>query len=622
MRSETRKSPRGENSKSQISNSKQIQMFKTPNLKLVSRPAAAFRSLGFWILNLFGIWSLGFGACGMSFFLSSTARSADHAQWGQAFTRNMVSAETGLVDRFDPATGHNVKWAVPLGSQTWSTPVVAQGRVFIGTNNDPPRDPRHKGDRSVLLCLSEKDGSLLWQLVVPKLGADVYLDWPRAGMCSPPTVEGDRVYFITNRGEAVCLDIEGQANGSDGPYLDEGRHMTASGRTSLVARDTVLVPRDPNDDTPPLEVTALDADIIWLFDIPKEAGTWPHDGAHGSFLIDSDFLYVNTSNGVDNTHRRIRCPDGPRGIVLDKKTGKLLARDYEGIGPRIFHSTWSAPALGVVNGRKLIFFCGGDGVVYAFEPFRREGLASVAGVPPARAEGLRPSTRRRDAFDTRGQDARDTQGRDALATKEQGKDARDTGEVQALKRVWRFDCDPTGPKENVSQYLRNRQESPSNIKSTPVFHNNRLYITGGGDIWWGKENAWLKCLDATKEGDITATGQLWSCDLRLHTCSTPSVHDGLVYVADCGRHIYCIDAQTGEICWTQETKGDIWASTLVADGKVYLGANRGDFWILAAGREKKVLCTVQLDSNISSTAIAANGVVYVASMRKLYALQK
>ena len=74
------------------------------------------------------------------------------------------------------------------------------------------------------------------------------------------------------------------------------------------------------------------------------------------------------------------------------------------------------------------------------------------------------------------------------------------GTVETLKRVWRFDPDPSAPKENVSQYLRNREVSPSNIKSMPVFHDNRLYVTHGGDIWWGKNQAWLKCIDATKTG--------------------------------------------------------------------------------------------------------------------------
>jgi len=484
--------------------------------------------------------------------LSVMALAGDQPQWGQAWTRNMVSDETGLIEDFDIQTGRNIKWVATLGSETWATPTVAQGRVFLGTNNDPPRDPRHKGDRAILLCLDEKDGSLLWQLVVPKLGPDVYLDWPRSGVVSPATIEGDRVYVVTNRGEAVCLDIEGQRNGNDGPYLDEGRHMGP----------------DPNK---PLAVTAIDADILWLYDIPNQAGTWPHDGAHASILIDGDFLYINTSNGVDNTHAKIRRPEGPSLIVLDKKTGRLLARDHEGIGPRIFHSTWSSPAMGVVDGRKVIFFCGGDGVVYGFEPLKA--------APPE-------------------------------------------GKVESLKRIWRFDPDPTGPKENVSQYLRNREVSPSSIKSMPALHDNRLYITVGGDIWWGKNQAWLKCIDATKTGDVTDSALIWSYDLKDHCCSTPAVHEGLVYVADCGRMVHCVDAKTGQVCWTHETKGDIWASTLVADGKVYVGTNRRDFWILAAGREKKVLSTVQMDSAVSATTTAANGVVYVTTMRKLYALKK
>jgi outer membrane protein assembly factor BamB len=464
----------------------------------------------------------------------------------------MVSDETGLVEDFDPDTGRNVKWVVDLGSETWATPIVAQGRVFIGTNNRPPRDPRHQGDRALLLCLDEKDGSLLWQLTVPKLGPDPYLDWPGSGFCSPPTVEGDRVYVVSNRGEAMCLDIEGQRNGNQGPFLDEGRHMVPEGQ-------------------PPAEVTETDGDIIWLFDIHNEAGTYPHDGAHSSILIDGDFLYMNTGNGVDNTHRVIRRPDGPSLIVLDKHTGRYLARDDERIGPRIFHCTWSSPSMGVVNGRKQVFFGGGDGVVYAFEPLEN--------APPE-------------------------------------------GTVATLKRIWRFDPDPTAPKENVSQYMRNREVSPSNIKGMPVFHENRVYVAYGGDIWWGKRQAWLACVDATGIGDVTDSALVWSYELNLHSCSTPAIYDGMAFIVDCGRTIHCIDIKTGKALWTHETKGEMWASPLVADGKLYIGTKRRDFWILAASREKRVLSEIRLDSDISASPIAANGVVYVATMRKLYALQK
>jgi outer membrane protein assembly factor BamB len=479
------------------------------------------------------------------------ASAGDHPQWGRDYSRNMVSVETGLADSFDPAVGTNIKWVAPLGTETYSTPVIAGGRVLIGTNNERPRDPRHKGDRGVLLCLDEKDGSLCWQLVVPKFIPMLYRDWPRCGICSPAVVEGGRVYIVSNRGEVMCLDLAGQANGNDGPFVDEARLMSP-------------------DPSKPMEVAQTDADIIWLFDVQAEVGVHQHDASHSAILSRGEFLYVNTSNGLDDKHDHIPATDAPSLIVLDKTTGRLVARDDENIGPKIFHSTWSSPALGQVDGRTLILFCGGDGVCYAFDP--------VVFAP-------------------------------AAAT------------VARLNRLWRFDCDPTAPKENVHNYVRNRSESPSNIKSTPVFHENRVYVTYGGDIWWGKNQAWLKCFKAAGTGDITASAEIWSYPVEDHCCSTPSVHDGLVFAADCGGLVHCVDAETGKPCWTHDAKAEIWASTLVADGKVYIGTRRGHFWVLAANREKKVISEIMLDSPMHATPVAANGVLYVATMKNLYAVK-
>ena len=108
--------------------------------------------------------------------------------------------------------------------------------------------------------------------------------------------------------------------------------------------------------------------MLWQFDLTTGAGIWSHDAAHSSILIHGDYLYLNSGTGVDNTHRRIRTPDAPSLVVLDKRTGRLVARDNEHIAPNIFHSTWSAPSMATVNGRPLVFFAAGNGIVYAFEP--------------------------------------------------------------------------------------------------------------------------------------------------------------------------------------------------------------------------------------------------------------
>jgi outer membrane protein assembly factor BamB len=491
--------------------------------------------------------------------------AADQPQWGQAWSRNMISSERSLPDAFAPKSGRNIKWSAKLGTETHSTPVVSGGRVYIGTNNGEPHDPKHQGDRGVLLCLDERDGRLLWQLVVPKREEDPYHDWPRCGISSPATVEGERVYLVDNRGVVLCLDARGLANGNDGPFQDEGAYMT---------------PRGTNAPPRSLQPGPLDADILWAFNLTTGAGIWSHDAAHSSILIHGEHLYLNSGTGVDNTHKRIRTPDAPSLVVLDKRTGRLLARDDEAIAPDIFHCTWSAPSLGEVNGQELIFFAAGNGVIYAFEP-----LAS---------RNTQHATRKDQSLLT------------SAATK--------------LKKVWQFDFDPAAPKKDIHRYSTNRREGPSNIYGMPVFHANRIYVAGGGDLFWGKNEAWLKCIDATGRGDITTNGLVWSYPLEKHVLSTPAIHDGLVYIADCGRRFHCLEAATGQPLWTHDIKGEVWASPLVADGKVYLGTRSGQFLVFAAGREKRLLSDLELGAPVSATVTAANGTLYVATMTHLYAV--
>src|SRR5439155_18301017 len=155
----------------------------------------------------------------------------------------------------------------------------------------------------------------------------------------------------------------------------------------------------------------------------------------------------------------------------------------------------------------------------------------------------------------------------------------------------------------------------------PVFYGNRIYLAGGGDVFWGKNEAWLKCLDAARTGDITTNGLLWSYPLQKHVMSTPAIYDGMIFIADCGRAFHCVDAETGKPYWTEEIKGDTWASPLVADGKVYLGTRSGNVYVFAASKQKNVLANVELSNPITATDTAANGVLYVATMTRLYALQ-
>jgi outer membrane protein assembly factor BamB len=131
----------------------------------------------------------------------------------------------------------------------------------------------------------------------------------------------------------------------------------------------------------------------------------------------------------------------------------------------------------------------------------------------------------------------------------------------------------------------------------------------------------LVCIDATQTGDITATGIIWSYQDIKRSISTVSITPGgLLFIGDFSGFLHCLDAETGKVHWVYDTKAHMWGSTLVADGKVYVGDEDGDFVILAASQEKKVLSETNLGSPIYSSPIVANGVLYVGTQSHLYGI--
>ena len=306
----------------------------------------------FMLLNIVGIVTL--MGCSGSMVVS------DWPQWGRDATKNMAGPdEYGIPSNFDPsrrigrsnkidlAKTKHIKWIAELGSNTYGNPTVAMGRVYIGTNNDLPRDPKLKGDRSNIYCLNEESGDLIWQFSAPKLGAGKVGDWEYLGICSSPTIDGERVYAVTNRCEVICLDAAGLADGNDGLFQDEGKYLAGPNQSAI-------------------ETSTIDADIIWHYDMASELGVFPHNVTSSSVLVVGDTAYATSSNGVDYSHRHIINPRAPALIALEKHTGRLIGEEMSSISGRTYHGNWSSPSYGTVNGASYVFFGAGDGFCYAF----------------------------------------------------------------------------------------------------------------------------------------------------------------------------------------------------------------------------------------------------------------
>lgn len=264
--------------------------------------------------------------------------SMEQAMWGGTPARNMVSSETNLPTKFDPNSGLNVKWTAALGAQTYGNPVIAGGKIFIGTNNQSLRNPKQGGDRGVVMAFRESDGKFLWQHANPKLASGRVNDWPQQGVCSSAFVDGDRLYYVSNRCELVCLDTEGFLDAeNDGPFTSE------------------------------TDTSGIDADVVWKLDMMGELEVFPHNLATSSPLVVGDLVFAVTGNGVDEGHIHIPSPLAPSFIAVNKQTGKLVWEDNSP-GEKILHGQWSSPSYGVIEGVPQIIFPGGDGWLRAFEP--------------------------------------------------------------------------------------------------------------------------------------------------------------------------------------------------------------------------------------------------------------
>jgi hypothetical protein len=66
----------------------------------------------------------------------------------------------------------------------------------------------------------------------------------------------------------------------------------------------------------------------------------------------------------------------------------------------------------------------------------------------------------------------------------------------------------------------------------------------------------------------------------------------------------------------------VWSSPYYVDGKIFEGDQDGHVTIFTPGKEKKIINTMDMDSPVWTTPVAANGVLYINTRDKLYAIQQ
>jgi outer membrane protein assembly factor BamB len=493
------------------------------------------------------------------------------------WTTGEFDSKTGV---WDKASSTNVKWVASLGSQSYGNPVVANGKVYVGTNNGAGWLKRYPAtiDLGCLLCFRESDGKFLWQHSSEKLSTGRVHDWPLQGVCATPIVEGDRLWFVTNRGEVACLDTEGfYDNENNGPFTGETH---------------------PNKD---------EADVIWNLDMMKQLGVSQHNMCSCSMTISGDLLFVCTSNGVDESHINIPAPHAPSFLCLDKNTGKVLWSDGSP-GNNILHGQWSSPCVAVLGGVPQVVFAGGDGYLYSF-------LAEAGDDGKAKLLWKFDANPKESKYILGGRGTRN----EIIGTPMVYNDhiylavGQDPEHGEGIGHLWCIDPTKRG---DVSPELA------FNVKDlkTPIPHRRlQAVIKEEGEV--AKPNPNSAVIWHYSEYDQNGDGKVEFEETMHRTCATAAIKNDLLFIPDFSGLVHCVDAKTGKPHWTHDLFAATWGSSLIVEDKVYIGDEEGKVTIFRLSPKKEIVNEVDMGNSVYSTPVVANNTLFIANKTHVFAIQ-
>ncbi len=488
---------------------------------------------------------------------------------------------------FDIKSGKNIRWMAKAGSQSYMGPVAHHDKVYVGTNNGAGYVARYPAtvDLGVLLCFDAANGRLLWQASSEKLRTGRVHDWPLQGIASTPAFENDRLWYVTNRCEVVCLDTEGYYDGED-----DGDSFELQG-----------IPE------------SNEADTVWKYDMMGELGVSPHNMSASSPCLAGNKVFVVTGNALDESHINLPNEQAPSFIALDKDTGSLLWSDASP-GNNILHGQWSSPAYGVIRGVPQVIFPGGDGWLYSFDPEGNvDGSSKLLwkfdcnpkdSVWRMGGRGIRsnliaaPTIHNDLVYMTVGEDPEHGEG---------------------PGRVWCIDPSKRG---DVSPELVFSTDSPNQ----PIPHK-RLQACDRGVGDFTRPNPNSAAVWEYTGTDLDSDGNL-SFDEQMHrSLSWIVIEKDLLFVTDFSGLVHCIDIKNGQAHWTYDLLAMCWSTPVISADHIFVTDEDGDVDVFAISSDPNIafpgntpIASSSTWSSAYATPMIDKNVLYVLSKDTVYAI--
>lgn len=518
-----------------------------------------------------------------------TVGKQDWPQWGGSYHRNNTPEGTNIPTEWSLESGDNILWAVPLGSQTYGNPVVANGKVYVGTNNGSGYIKRFpaKTDLGCLLCFDEKTGKFLWQASSTKLPAGRVNDWPQQGICSTVYADDNRVWYVTSRGEVTCLDAEGFHDGTNnGPFITEPNQ---------------------NED---------EADIIWSYDMMGKLGVFQHNMCSCSVTCVGDLLFVNTSNGVDDNHITIPAPKAPSFLCMDRNTGQVLWTDGSP-GVNILHGQWSSPTYFETGGQAQIVFGGGDGWVYSFDP---------AGDGDGKAKLLwKFDANPKESFYVLGGRATRNHiigtpvfydGYVYVAVGEDPEHGEGQGHLWCIDPMKSLDGGDVSPEKAVDKDGKELPFPQRRLQAADPKRGEKGVPNENSAVVWHYD-----AVDKNKNKKFDFE------EIMHRSIGSVAIKNDLCFISDFSGLVHCIDAKEKDengrpiVYWTHDMFDASWGSVLIVEDKVYVGDEAGDVHIFELSKDLNLIAEINVGSAVYSTPVVANDTLFISNKSMLFAIK-
>ena len=137
-------------------------------------------------------------------------------------------------------------------------------------------------------------------------------------------------------------------------------------------------------------------------------------------------------------------------------------------------------------------------------------------------------------------------------------------------------------------------------------------VAQDGVIWslGGRSGVAALAVRAGGRGAVTGTHRLWTSD-RGSNVSSPVVHEGHLYwMHETRGTAFCAEAMTGKIVYEEriERAGQVYASPVLAEGRLYYVSRNGRAFVVAAAPEYQLLAVNDLgDGSMFNASGAVTG---------------